>query len=157
MKRIFCLLLLTFVGMAIKAQTTYTPAGRWRWTSGSDTIDFQIKPAIITADSTTSYAVLLGFTRYVKNGVIVQDNISDSSTNYIADKFSFILFDDNTQFSRARIDGMIKDVMHNENRYLIFKKIDPGTLDVTLTYIEGGRRLGTPGFTLPRHFVLRRL
>ena len=98
--------------------------------------------------------VLLGFHKYIKNGSLLENSIPFINSDYSQNKFTILIF--GTESNMVRNDGHIKDLTLNNERYIILKKINPTTISVDLTYIQGVRNNRPYGFTMPRHFILTR-
>ncbi len=134
------------------AQTNYTPVGTWKYINGLDTLEMFFKVGDI-GNGTVSLPVLKGYHKYVKNGQTIESFMPFVNS---VNKYSILIY--NNHPTMARLDGNIKDLTLNYKRYIILKKINPSTIQVTLTSYEGWQR-NSPvnnSFTLPRHFTLIR-
>jgi len=149
------ILLLAFLFVLINnignSQTNYSPTGTWRYVNGTDTVEIYLKQDQFTLNGTT-HSILIGFHRYVKNGVLMENTMGFTNTTYNNNQYSIITFDDNP--NNVRVDGHLKDVSLNNKRYIIFTKVNTTTMNVRLTYIQGVRNNRPYGFTLPRNFQL---
>jgi hypothetical protein len=156
MKKIFLISAVTFfIQVNLEAQINYTPTGLWKSANATDTIIMYFKPGQIIINPTTTYNILLGFHKYKKNGVLIESSLQDTSSSYIENKYTMTSFIYNPL--DARNDGYLKDLTLNNKRYIILKKINLTTIEVSLTYIQGVRNNRPYGFTLPRHFTLTKL
>lgn len=151
MKQIVTLLAITLLTQSINAQTNYTPTGTWKYISGTDTLEVFFKTDQLNL-GTTVQPIIIGFHKYIKNGVLIENTLNHSSTNYSNNLFSILVY--NFKENDARNDGTIKDITLNNKRYLILTKLTPTSMNVRLTYIQGVRNNKPLGFTLPRNFQL---
>ena len=156
MKKIFLILVVTlFIQENIQAQINYTPTGLWEFANATDTIIMYFKSGQINVTPTVTYNILLGFHKYKKNGVVLENTLLDTACSYTQNRYSMKSFI--YKPADARNDGYFKDLTLNDERYIILKKINSSTINVFLTYKQGVRLSGTYGFTLPRHFTLTKL
>ncbi len=151
MKKILSLLIMLIVVQHICAQTNYTPTGTWKCINGADTIEIFLKTDQITSGSKT-YPILIGFHKYVKNGVEIENTLPLINTTYTQNQYSIVMFGINS--AKARADGHIKDITLNYKRYIILSKINPTVINVRLTSMQGRGQTGGIGYTLPRNFQL---
>jgi len=141
MKKIIYIIISLLISKETISQTNYIPTGYWKYINGVDTIEFYFKVGEMNVGG-ISTPVLLGFHKYIKNGSLLEN------------KFTILIF--GTESNMVRNDGHIKDLTLNNERYIILKKINPTTISVDLTYIQGVRNNRPYGFTMPRHFILTR-
>jgi hypothetical protein len=153
MKNIFFFCSLLIISLKTSSQINYSPLGTWKYTSGTDTVEIYLKTAQVNA-GTITYNVIIGFHKYVKNGVLIENSLIHSGTNYLDNKYTIYIFDNSP--TDIRIDGHFKDITLNYSRYIIFTKINVNTMNVRLTSMQGRRKNGTTNlFTLPRNFQLK--
>ena len=151
MKNLFSLLTILLITQHIDAQTNYTPTGTWKYINGMDTVEFFLKTDQITA-GTKTYPILIGFHKYVKNGVEIENTLPLSNTTYLQNQYSIVMF--GIDSAKVRADGHIKDITLHYKRYIILTKVNPTTINVRLTSMEGRGQTGGIGYTLPRNFQL---
>lgn len=152
MKKIILIILtIITVTCTLNAQTNYSIAGTWRYVNNNDTIIMYFKPDTLHI-GTEILNIHLGFHKFVKNGTLIDNTLNFSNTTYSQKKASIYMF--GNEPSDAREDGHIEDYTLNNRRYIILKKINPTTINVTLNYIQGVRNNQPYGFTMPRHFTL---
>ncbi len=149
MKKYIIIIMLIVISNITNAQTNYIPTGTWKWINNNDTIEIFFKTDIMTV-GTRTFPIVIGYHKYVKNGIILENNLSFSNTNFIAQKFSIILYYKRSEDMRN--DGSIKDFTLNTRKYVILKKINPTTVSINLTSMQ--TRRASPYYTLPRYFVL---
>ena len=150
-KSIIIILIIISNQTNVTAQTNYTPVGLWKYISGADTISMYFKRDQVT-DGITTNQLLIGFHKYIKNGIVMESTFHDTNTVFLQNKYSLIMFFKNQE--TVVTEGCIKDINLNNNRYIFLKKINPTTIKVSLTYIQGVRNNRPYGFTLPRQFIL---
>jgi len=154
MKKIIYIIISLLISKETISQTNYIPTGYWKYINGVDTIEFYFKVGEMNVGG-ISTPVLLGFHKYIKNGSLLENSIPFINSDYSQNKFTILIF--GTESNMVRNDGHIKDLTLNNERYIILKKINPTTISVDLTYIQGVRNNRPYGFTMPRHFILTRL
>lgn len=154
MKKITISIIIILVGLILKtnAQTNYTPIGTWRWVNGNDTVQFFFKTATVLVGDDDA-PIIFGFHKYVKNGIVIENNLSNSGSSFNQNLYSLFI-PNNAPVHNPRMDGQLKDITLNNNRRMIVKRINPTTMTVNLTYIQGVRNNRPYGFTLPRSFTL---
>ena len=146
--------MLLLLAKCLNGQTNFTPTGTWKYISGSDTIEIFLKPGQIISGN-KRYPILIGFHKYVKNGIEIENTLPLINTTYTQSHYSIIMF--GVDSSKVRADGHIKDIILNYKRYIIFTKINPNTINVRLTSMQGRGQTGGVGYTLPRNFQLIKL
>ncbi len=151
MKKILSISICFLIICKAGSQPNYNPTGNWRYVNGIDTIEVFLKTEELTAGNKT-YPILIGFHRYVQNGVEKENTLSSSGTVYTQNLYSIVMF--GIEPSMARADGQIKDITLNYKRSIILTKIDPTTMNVRLTSTEGRGQTGGVGYTMPRNFQL---
>jgi hypothetical protein len=151
------IILSIFIIAKVDAQTNYTPTGTWRCVNGNDTIQFFFNTStIIIGDD--NMPIIYGFHKYVKNGQIVENNLINSNSTYSQNLFSVVIFNDTQISFNPRLDGHFKDITLNGKRAIMLKRINPTTMTINLSYLQGVRRNGNEqGFTLPKSFTLHKL
>lgn len=151
MRKILFGFVFIFVLQSVKSQINYSPTGTWKYINGLDTVEFYFKTDQMTVDNSTQ-SILIGFHKYVKNGIEIENTLPLSNTTYRQSRYSIIMF--GVDSSKVRADGHIKDITLNYTRYIIVSKINPNTINVRLTSMEGRGQTGGVGYTLPRNFHL---
>ncbi len=152
MKKILIIIIVTIITTNLFSQTNYTPTGTWKYINGNDTITVIFKSDQMTVAGAT-YPILIGFHKYVKNGVIIESTLQHQSSNYIDNNYSIIIL--NFEVNDVRNDGRIKDITLNYKRAIILTKINPTMMNVRLTSFQDRRPNGTiSAYTLPRNFQL---
>jgi hypothetical protein len=150
MKNIIILVFL-IVSFTSNAQTNYTPAGTWRWTSGTDTIIIFFKSQILTLENNTT-PLILGFHKYIKNGITIESRLSSSNSSFNDHLYSIIMYNGRPHIAKQQ--GTFKDLTLGNERMIFTEKINSTTIKVVLEYIHGVRNNRPYGFTLPRNFIL---
>lgn len=152
MKQILASIIFVIVFNNIKAQTNYTPTGTWKWISAKDTIEVFLKTDQLYIGN-QAVPIVIGFHKYVKNAKLIENSLLKKNTNYINEQYSIVLFNQYSDF--YKLSGSIKDITLNYTRTIILTKINPTTMSVRLTSMEGRRKNGTiSAYTLPRNFTL---
>lgn len=147
------LLVLLFPVSTLKAQHNYIPTGNWKYIDGKDTVDFFLKSSQMTVAGTT-YPILIGFHKYIKNGKLVESSMSDVNSNYADKKFTIFIY--NVQENRAKYSGNFKDLSLDVNRLIILTKLTQDNMSVRLTSEQVSKNINGVGYTLPRNFTLIR-
>jgi hypothetical protein len=134
--------------------------GTWQWLSGIDTVIIKLKKVkYLHSDPVSYYSdLLMGCHKYVKNGIILEDNISqfvNIGQNY---KGSLYGWSDNMGSDTCSVYMTFKDVTKNKLELIDMKYVS-GTIPqmtwllynrTTISGVPG--RL--PGLTLPSSLVL---
>jgi hypothetical protein len=151
MKHLSIIALTFFIINSTKAQVNYTPTGTWKYINGADTIEVFFGQSQLVSGSET-FPLIVGFHKYVKNGQVVESNLSQINSSH--PKYSIRI--PNIDSTYNRLGGDFRDLSLFCTRDIFLKKINPTTIDVTLTSIERWQQNRPPNnaYTLPRHFTL---
>jgi hypothetical protein len=151
MKKILVTVLIMNITNLLFAQTNYTPTGTWKWISNNDTIEMYFKLDVIHVGS-KNYPVVIGFHKYIKNGILIENTLQFSNTNYSSNKFTTVIY--NNDPTNSRLSGNFNDLTINTRRLIILTKLAFTSMSVRITSKEGRKNYSWLGYTLPRNFVL---
>jgi hypothetical protein len=149
--KIVVIIVLIFSSSLIKAQTNYISTGSWKYIEGKDTIEFLLKPSQIKVVDTT-YPILFGFHKYIRNGVMVESSMNDANTDYADHKFTILIY--NVQADDAKNTGDFEDLSWCVKRLIYLTKTTATTMNVRLTSMQVSKNINGYGYTLPRTFQL---
>ena len=139
--------------------------GTWQWTSGYDTVTVVLEKQTSQFVNGDSREVLVGWHKYVKNGVPVESSIQHTGKSINADSIPLgndpeITLYGFTKNSRQIWFNRFWDLSLHNNCHLFFELL-PGSLTQaswTLTNPDGSTYQGPSGtynqFTLPRNLTL---
>ncbi|MCB0716728.1 MAG: hypothetical protein KDC06_12035 [Chitinophagaceae bacterium] len=151
MKKVTIFVFLFLWAQVLSAQTNYTPTGNWIYVNNNDTIEFYFKTdQFITPNKT--YPMIIGFHRYVKNGVLIESSFDAKNSNFNDELYSVGI--SNSFPEKEKLEGRFKDITLNTKRIICLTKINPNTINVNLAYIHGVIDNKPNGFTLPTNFTL---
>ena len=153
MRKSFWILFFVLLASNLFAQTNYIPSGVWKYIDGHDTIEFYLKSSQMNVAGTT-YPILIGFHKYIKNGQLIESSMGDINTDYSDKKYTILLY--NVQENRAKYSGNFKDLSTDVNRLIILTKLTPKNISVRLTSKQVSKNINGIGYTLPRNFTLIR-
>lgn len=105
MKRLFILFFLLLAFAGLKAQTNYLPLGSWQYVDGRDTITMYFKPDRLVLGKEV-YHTIIGFHESIKNGNVLETNLSYLNTSYIDGNYSVIIY--NNGPDEIKHNGKIK-------------------------------------------------
>jgi hypothetical protein len=119
--------------IVIPAAGSYTPnpnlnkfVGTWLWFSGTDTMKLVFQKQIVHHPSPSNYDLdgLLGWHRFVKNGIELENNLSLIGTPYWNGNFSFSDIATTSNSVRFSFDDLTK---HKNNDGLYFTMLNNST------------------------------
>ena len=138
--------------------------GTWKWISGNDVFTFKLKKVHLYYPAHGYYDdMIMGSHCYIKNGIIIEDNLADFPSVGQNLKGSIYIWYHNSNNTPNNIYGQVKDPLNNksERLYLEFLPAATPTLHWTLESLGGGNSylIGTTpikgiGWTLPADIIL---
>jgi hypothetical protein len=169
MKTIFFIL---FIGIcnSLYAQTTTDLnkfVGTWRWVSNTDTVIIILEKQNIQIYPGYSRVVIVGWHKYVKNGLLVESSMQYVGRDENLDHTSNDAIPKSTLRGHAKDTNTIwftgcRDLTLNKNCYLFLYMLPNSTTQAKWTLQgTGGIYNGPPGteglYTLPREIILTKL
>jgi len=129
--------------------------GTWKWVSGNDTVILALYKQAIYYAPPLNYHVenIVGWHRYVKNGVLVENSSQYSGQSYIGGHSTILAW----AKSATKIYGVFEDITKNKDCDLYLTMVDNTYTQMNLKIGEsrGIRPTGFQyGFTLPTSIVL---